>query len=397
MHFDIVFFLDADWEAKSQKNRQHFLIAELARQLEGRSRILGIERPICPWTSPFRNPGKFFQWLLFNRWRKVGQNFYIYTPFVFLHNLIADRIPIFKVLNRYLLKILLNRVMKNLDFNTNNLIAWIHHPYQLGDIGLVGEKRLVYDCYDDYVISETSRIRSHDLKEREQEILKRATWVFVVSEELMREKAKISDNVYYLPNAVEYDHFSKSMQEKDELGKKNDQPVLGFTGKITSRLDYRLLSKLASKYSNWNFVMIGPWENEANLKKDQAYRDFVTAPNVHMQGPKPYQELPYLMRLFDICILPYKTDDLFNINCSPLKLYEYLATGKPIVSTDLPAIRNFDSLVDIAKDDEEFDLKVVKALEEQDRTLREQRQAAARENSWERRAKQVIVLLEEFL
>ena len=397
MNFDLVIFLDVDWEVKTQKNRQHFLIAELARQLEDCSKILGVECPVCLWTSPFRSPGKFFRWLRFKRLRKVGSNLHVYTPFVFLHNLIADRIPMIKVLNRYLLKTLLNRIMKHLDFNTNNLIAWIHHPYQLENIGLVREKRLVYDCYDDYVSSGTSRIRRHDLKEREQEILKRADWVFVVSEKLMREKSKTSNSIYYLPNAVAYDHFIKGALENDELDKKNDQPVLGFTGKITPRLDFQLLSRLVSKYSNWNFVMIGPWENEVNLKKDSAYRTFVTASNVHMLGPKLYQELPLHMRPMDICLLPYKTDDLFNINCSPLKLYEYLATGKPIVSTDLSAIRNFSSLVYIAKDAEEFEWNVVEALEEQDRTLRERRQAAARENSWEKRAKQVIVLFEEFL
>ena len=103
LNFDIVIFLDVDWEVKTQKNRQHFLIRELARQLEGYSKILGVERPICPFTSPFRDTIKFFQWLHFRHLRKVGSNLYIYTPFVFIHNIIADKIPIMTVFNRYLL------------------------------------------------------------------------------------------------------------------------------------------------------------------------------------------------------------------------------------------------------------------------------------------------------
>jgi len=144
-------------------------------------------------------------------------------------------------------------------------------------------------------------------------------------------------------------------------------------------------------------VLIGPNENEAQSILNPDYRASVTTPNVRLPGAKLYQELPVYMRDFDVCLLPYTTDDPFNIHCSPLKLYEYLATGKPIVSTDLLAVRLFDGLVRIAQDAREFEQQVAEALQEQDETLRQQRMAAAQENSWERRAETVLEIIEALL
>jgi len=117
---DFIIFLDADWEAESQKNRQHFLIAELARQLEGRSKVLAVERPICPWTNPFRKQEKFVQRLRGERGlRQAGANLYLYTPFVFIHNIIAACIPGMTGLNRCLLSALLRRVLKQMKLRQN--------------------------------------------------------------------------------------------------------------------------------------------------------------------------------------------------------------------------------------------------------------------------------------
>ena len=393
--YDIVVFLDADWETAAQKNRQHFLIPELARQLAGRSRVLGVERPICPWTGPFRRRAKFMRWLLGQRGlRRVARNIHIYTPFVFVHNVIAAHIPKMAEANRCLLRVLLGSVLKRLGFRTDSLIAWIHHPYQLEDVGLVAERHLFYDCYDDYIAAERIPSRRCDLASREKAILDRAHGVFVVSEELLRAKNTMSARVHLVPNGVEFEHFARAASGESETATQDRSAVLGFTGKITPRIDFRLLVHLATAHPEWTLAMIGPHEDTEALKRNADYRAFVDAPNVHLLGPRPYRDLPRHMRAFDICLLPYTTDDPFNIHCSPLKLYEYLATGKPIVSTDLPAVRPFDGLVRIARDAEEFERQVAAALEEQDEDLRQRRLAVARENSWESRAKTVLQIME---
>lgn len=93
-------------------------------------------------------------------------------------------------------------------------------------------------------------------------------------------------------------------------------------------------------------------------------------------GERPYHRLPSYLKAFDTCILPYRLDS-FNLSCSPLKLYQYLAAGKPVVSTALPAVVLFDGLVRIAMDADQFERQV----------------AAAQENSWENRAAAVIEII----
>ena len=390
--YDLVVFLGVDWGATTSKNRQHFLIAEVARQLDSRSKVLAIERPICPWTTPFRKREKIMQLLCGeHRLRRAGPNLYVYIPFVFVHNLIAAHIPGMTALNRRLLMTLLRRVLTSLKFRARNLITWIYHPYQLEDIGLMGEKTLVYDCYDNYTASEPNPTRRRDLMERERAILRRADCVFVSSEELLRAKRGSNRNVHLIPNGVEFEHFTQAARKDETL--QNDGPVLGFTGKITPRLDFRLLVQLAATHPHWKLVMIGPKEREDELVKNPDYRAFVSAPNVYLPGSKLYEELPVHMQAFDVCLLPYKADDPFNIHCSPLKLYEYLATGKPIVSTDLPAARSFKAVVRVAQDAEEFEGKITESLVERDGKLSQQRQAAAHNNSWERRAEGVLEII----
>ncbi len=394
---DFVIFLDADWGATTQRNRQHFLIAELARQLAGRSRLLAVERPVCPWTGPVRTRQKYIEWLRGRRGlRQAAPNLFLYTPAVLLHNVIAARIPGLTALNRRLVQALLGRVLKRLSFRTDRLVAWIHHPYQLEDAGLVGERLLVYDCYDDYLSQARGR-RLADLQRREAAILRRADLVLAASERLREALQGRARQVHLVPNGVEFEHFVQAVPGEPSPIWQDARPVLGFTGKITPRLDFALLARLAASHPDWSLVLIGPQEHSAELSRDSAYQEFVAAPNVHLAGPRPYQELPAQMRMFNVCLLPYTASDPFNAACSPLKLYEYLATGKPIVATDIPAVRPFDGLVRIARGADEFERQVAAALEERDDTLRAQRLAAARQNSWTRRAEQVIALIEAAL
>ncbi len=318
--YDFVVFLDVDWESADQKNRQHFLIAELARQLEGQSKILGVERPICPWTGLLRTREKLVQWLRGKRGlRRMAVNLHIYTPFVLVHNLVAARIPGITTLNRCLLGMLLKRVLKDLDFRTENLIAWIHHPYQLEDVGLLGEQFLIYDCHDDYIASEQNLTRRKDLEHRERVILERADCVLVTSAELLNTRRK-TNNVHLVPNGVESEHFNRATGV-ESVTTAHFHPILGFTGKITPRLDFRLLARIATKHPDWTLIMIGPKENDRQVAQDEDYQTFAGAPNVHFLGPKLYKDLPIYMQSFDVCLLPYAANDPFNIKCSPLKLY----------------------------------------------------------------------------
>jgi glycosyltransferase involved in cell wall biosynthesis len=133
--------------------------------------------------------------------------------------------------------------------------------------------------------------------------------------------------------------------------------------------------------------MIGPVR--ANVSK------IAPLPNVHLLGRKDYQELPRYLKAFDVCINPYILDGVAE-GCSPLKLYEYLATGKPIVSVDMPEARKFDGLVRIARSTEEFVLHIESALQE-DKSLIRERIKESEKHSWDERFRQVESIVEKTL
>lgn len=109
------------------------------------------------------------------------------------------------------------------------------------------------------------------------------------------------------------------------------------------------------------------------------------------------EQIPGYLKAFDVCLIPYVADDPSNIHCSPLKLSEYLGTGKPIVSNELPGVKPFDGLVRIARDGVEFEQHVVESLNEQGETMCQQRLAIAQENSWEKRIEQILQIVDSTL
>jgi len=102
--YDFVVFLDADWDMRGKRNRQHFLIREIARLIEGKGSVLAIERPVCLVTGIFRQRSKFFNWLGCQRGlRHETENLFIHTPFICLHNVLAASVPWLTKLNRLLM------------------------------------------------------------------------------------------------------------------------------------------------------------------------------------------------------------------------------------------------------------------------------------------------------
>lgn len=396
---DFVIFLDAEWDEQSKRNRQHFLIAELAEQLESRSKIIGVERPICPWTSPFRRREKFIQFLNGKcRIRQKRANLFIYTPVILLHNYIATHLPYLTTLNRRLLRQLLKRVLRQLDFKTGNLMAWIHHPLQLEDIGVVGEKLLIYDCYDDYInrlrISDTLK---RELARREKTILSFADVVFVSSSVLLNEKQSFCEQAIVVPNAIDAEHFLSASEDALQLPDEIEnirKPRLGYIGSLHPRLDFSLLRTIACKRPEWSIILIGP--PSANLRQANLMC-FEGQTNVHFLGPKSYSELPQYYKGLDVCLIPFNEQDPTIIACSPMKLYEYLATGKPIVSTHVPAVLPFDGLVRIGRNAEEFERQIEASLAERDTDLSRLRLEAAKNNSWKKRVETILETIETIL
>ena len=392
--YDWVIYLAGDWG----QFYHSLLIQELAQRLP-QSRFLCVARPMCLLTGLLRRPREFFTWL-----ERPGQitvlekNLLYVRPGVLVHDHLAGFIPLARQINWHWLRHQLRAAVARAELRWGHLIALIYDPFQLEYLNLVEESLSIYNCYDEYAAGPgipCVRTRNQVLK-REQAIFKQIDLVFVVSEILRSRVERMHHRVYVVPNGVDARHFGQVADPTMEVAPVMvgvPHPIVGYLGNITPRIDFGLIKHLAASYPEWAVVLVGRMSQAGfSIPKSLA-----SLPNVHYLGSISYETLPSYLKAFDVCIIPYVTDDPVNISCSPLKLYEYLAIGKPIVSTDLPAVRPFKGLVRIAENVAEFGHQVKAALEERDEDLLQRRLTAARENSWEQRAESILEILASVL
>jgi glycosyltransferase involved in cell wall biosynthesis len=167
--------------------------------------------------------------------------------------------------------------------------------------------------------------------------------------------------------------------------------MVGYVGQIADKLDFELVEALARARPRWSFVFVGDvWET----RRVQA-RALDALPNVHFLGRRAYHELPGYLRAFDVCAMPHRCTPLTR-SMDPIKLYDYLATGKPIVSTPVAGIERFRDVIYVGDTAQAFVAGVESALQEPP-ALRERRLDYARHNTWSRRGRETWSLIAEHL
>jgi glycosyltransferase involved in cell wall biosynthesis/SAM-dependent methyltransferase len=231
---------------------------------------------------------------------------------------------------------------------------------------------IIYDCMDDYYgFGNVNKARIDE----EQKLFRGSDLVLTASSFLYKKARKVTDKTLYMPNACEFDHF-KRLPENDLL-KDVEKPIAGYYGAIADWFDNELIEYVAAKKPNVNFIFIGRTfgSNIVTLKK---------LPNVHFLGEKPYPELPLYLYHFDVCLIPFKATRLIEAT-HPVKFYEYLASGKPVISTRLTELIPFGNLCYLSSDKEEFLANLDRALDENDYQMVSRRIEFASKNTWDHR------------
>jgi len=216
-----------------------------------------------------------------------------------------------------------------------------------------------------------------------------ADLVICTSQKLYETALNYNPNVYLVPNGCDYDHFARSagsaLPPYDM--RKLQGPVIGYIGAIASWCDLELIDRLACIYPNYNFVMIGPLYNVSTVPQ---------RPNLHWLGFKNYEELPDYARCFDVGIIPFKNSSMIDA-VNPIKMWEYLAAGMPVVTTAVPEAKKYEGILFYSQDEEAFLTNIQLALRDNSYLRREERLALARQNSWDARAERIIALIEYHL
>jgi glycosyltransferase involved in cell wall biosynthesis len=238
----------------------------------------------------------------------------------------------------------------------------VQHPKWAGVARQLGG-RLLYDCMDD--ISAFSTESRHD---DERALMAEAELVVVTSAALEREARKHARNVVLVRNGCDYEHFARAMKPS------GPRRTIGYYGAISDWFDIALVAELARRRPEWDFLLIGATYG-ANLLP------FGRLANVTLTGEKPYAELPEWLGKMDVCIIPFKRVPLTEAT-NPVKVYEMLAAGKPVVSVPIPEVAALAPLVRLASNADEFEREILAAFDDRDD---EARRAFAREQTWERR------------
>lgn len=239
-----------------------------------------------------------------------------------------------------------------------DFVLWFYTPMAFGFANHLKPQAIVYDCMDEL---SAFKFAPPELLENEEKLYQKADLVFTGGQSLYEAKKNRHKRVYAFPSSIDAAHFqqARNTTEEPEDQKLIAHPKLGYVGVIDERIDIGLLEKMAELRPDWQFVMIGP---VVKIREE----DLPRAANIHYLGGKDYKDLPKYLSGWDVALMPFAMNESTEF-ISPTKTPEYLAAGKPVVSTPIrDVVRPYGemNLVRIASNAEEFVAACEEALTE---------------------------------
>jgi glycosyltransferase involved in cell wall biosynthesis len=350
----IVLFSTADWFWPYWTNKQHIAARLAARGF----RVLYVES--IGFRRPRLNKGDFVR--IWRRlWRaalpisEVQQNVWVLSPLTIPaihHRAGVEQLVAWRLRRR--IEAWLRRV------GGDQAIVWTYHPYMLRLAKALKPVTLVYHCVDN--IGALPGIDSNHFDTAERKLMAHCDRVFATSPTLRdRCRAVAPDRIDYFGNVADVAHFATAREEGPIPPEVAiiPRPRLAYVGVLSDfKVDFDLVYYAALRRPDWHFIFIG---DEREGQRSGALARLRTRPNVHTLGWRPYPELPNYLRGIDVALLPQQVND-YTRAMFPMKYFEYLAAGRPVVTTALPALVAFTDLHLQAKDPEAFVEAVASAL-----------------------------------
>jgi glycosyltransferase involved in cell wall biosynthesis len=373
--FNIICVSPVPWDYPIWTNRQHIISI-----LSKKHRIIYVFHPYLVRSVIKRKIKKNKRLLI----EKYNQNLWIYTPFIFPFSNISQGI---QKINVIISCFFLKKMLKKLRFD--KYVLWFYDPEGVFYLDLLSPFMSCYDCVDDYskMPSYKSDKKKNRLIRMENELVRRCNFVFTTSEILYRKKIKFNNNTFLVENVGDFQHFNKALKKLSKLPvelEKLPKPIIGFVGALDSyKVDYDLIKFIAGEKPEWSIVLIGDNMGSHNVANLKNYG------NIILLGRKEYKLLPEYTVHFDVCIIPYVLNE-YTKCVFPIKLFEFLSVGKPVVSTALPSIIKYNNIISIAKSYEQFVELIEKSLNENSEEKMNDRITLSKNNTWESRATKLL-------
>jgi GT2 family glycosyltransferase/glycosyltransferase involved in cell wall biosynthesis len=244
---------------------------------------------------------------------------------------------------------------------------------------------VVYDCMDEW--ENFPRVEPALLK-MERELVRRCDLLVVTAQRLYDKWQTFRRPTVLARNAADYEFFAERCLP-NALLENVEHPIVGYYGAIADWFDFELMAELARQRPHYNFILLGG-TFDVDLSRLRRL------PNVQLLGQQPYETMPQYLHHFDACIIPFKINPITEAT-DPVKLYEYLSAGKPVVSVRLPELAPYRDYVYLADGAADFAAKLDQALAENDQPAALQRKSLAQRHTWVERYKQIIGKFEEVI
>ena len=290
------------------------------------------------------------------------------------------RLPLAGALNRRLGRWLVRRALRHLGFERP--LLWFAVPHTAALAGQLDECGIVYYCIDDY--ASLPDVDRRAIRRMDDTLARRADQVFVASRALLEAKRVLNPHTAYSPHGVDVELFQQALDPALPLADGARQlahPVIGFFGLLEAWTDLELIGYLARSRPAWTFLLIGRAAVDLGALR--------SLPNVVLPGPQRHETLPRWAKAFDAAIVPLRQNEQVR-HSNPLKVREYLAAGKPVVSVWIPEVERFADCVAIARTHEEFLEKLDEALKTDSEDKRAARRNAVAGMSWEARVDEAL-------
>jgi len=381
--FDVVMFSMSDWNDWNKRgvvNRNYHILNQLLKN-DKIGKILHVD--FMPYTKK-RAIRSYFENQILNSghkiikrdpasiFKKVSEKLYTYST---IDSIFSEE----KVYNK------LNKIIDNLKLK--NIVLWSYFPMFTGYFDRIKSEIKIFDTVDNWIEHNNFQSYKERLRKNYNIIDKKADVIFTVSEDLVK-LFPTNKNVHWIPNGVDVNFFQNTRYKILDT-KKIPHPIIGYVGIIQNRIDMDLIEYLAKNNPDKSVVLIGTIWPDADIKKIKNIK------NIYLLGHKSYQELPSYIHQFDIAIIPHKINK-FTKSMNPLKLYEYLACGKPIVTTPIAGIENFKDLISIASNEEEFNDKIQEALQNNNKKMIIKRSESVKKYSWESRFEKMFNFIKNY-
>lgn len=389
----IICFAGSAYDSLAWTNRQHVMsrIGERYPVLYVEPRVWLVRYIFLHWYKP-KFLLRFFRRLFW--YERVHDKLFIKAQW----NLIpgSREIAWIGFFNHLLNRFHLLFIARLLGFSSAPQTVWVYDTEAIEFLSAFPKALVLYDCVDDHAAQAGVDRNPERVQDEEKKLLQRSNIVTVTSKRLWNLKKHQHKNIHLILNAGNVDLFLQPVKATMERPSYQEllstsHPIIGSVGTIDSyKLDWQLVEQMAKLKPDWHLVFVGaPLMGQS--KKD--VKRLKKMSNIHFLGSVPQVDVPTYVQHFDVCFIPYKASR-YNEASFPLKFWEFMATGKPVVVSGVPELREYKPLIQYVKTAKDMIVAIEAALEKPT-VLQTERIAEAKRHTWEKRVAQLLSLLEQ--